>query len=118
RKALLAVAAIVAPSEEQAAALAAEIQQYRVHVAGEQSVTVGSLAQAESFVQQAGATDYRIEPRESHILLGTAQQVHQQLAQLQQQYGVDEFIIDTPIAEPAARLASLQLLAKESLTPA
>lgn len=118
RKALLAVAAIVAPSEEQAAALAADIRQYRVHVAGEQSVTVGSLAQAESFVQQAGATDYRIEPRESHILLGTAQQVHQQLAQLQQQYGVEEFIIDTPIAEPADRLASLQLLAEESLTPA
>lgn len=95
-----------------------EIQQYRVHVAGEQSVTVGSLAQAESFVQQAGATDYRIEPRESHVLLGTAQQVHQQLAQLQLQYGVDEFIIDTPIAEPTARLASLQRLAEENLTPA
>jgi len=31
---------------------------------------------------------------------------------------VEEFIIDTPIAEPAARLASLQLLAEESLTPA
>ncbi|EMY7654810.1 MsnO8 family LLM class oxidoreductase [Serratia marcescens] len=118
RKALLAVAAIVAPSAEQAAALAADIQQYRVHVTGEQSVTVGSLAQAESFVQQAGATDYRIEPRESHILLGTAPQVHQQLAQLQQRYGVDEFIIDTPIGEPSARLTSLQLLAEESLTPA
>ena len=118
RKALLAVAAIAAPSEEQAAALAADIQQYRVHVAGEQSVTVGSPAQAESFVQQAGATDYRIEPRESHILLGTAPQVHQQLAQLQQRYGVDEFIIDTPIGEPSARLTSLQLLAEESLTPA
>lgn len=99
-------------------AVAADIQQYRVHVAGEQSVTVGSLAQAESFVQQAGATDYRIEPRESHILLGTAPQVHQQLAQLQQRYGVDEFIIDTPIGEPSARLTSLQLLAEESLTPA
>ncbi|RTF13391.1 alkane 1-monooxygenase, partial [Serratia marcescens subsp. marcescens ATCC 13880] len=118
RKGLLAVAAIVAQSPEQAATLAADIQQYRVHVSGEQSVTVGSLAQAESFVQQAGATDYRIEPRESHVLLGTAPQVHQQLAQLQQQYGVDEFIIDTPIAEPVARLASLQLLAEESLTPA
>ncbi|MGQ5807378.1 MsnO8 family LLM class oxidoreductase [Serratia sp. IR-2025] len=116
RKALLAVAAIVAQSPEQAATLAADIQQYRVHVAGEQSVTVGSLAQAESFVQQAGATDYRIEPRESHILLGTAPQVHQQLAQLQQRYDVDEFIIDTPIGEPSARLTSLQLLAEESLT--
>ncbi|QNQ52217.1 MsnO8 family LLM class oxidoreductase [Serratia liquefaciens] len=111
RKALLAVAAIVADSESQAKDLAAGIQQYRVHVTGGQSVTVGSLEQAESFVQQAGATDYRIEPRESHILLGTARQVRQQLDQLHQQYGIEEFVIDTPISQPAARLASLQLLA-------
>ncbi|MOA61538.1 hypothetical protein D3C78_1867120 [compost metagenome] len=62
-------------------------------------------------MQQAGATDYRIEPRESHILLGTARQVRQQLDQLHQQYGVEEFVIDTPISQPAARLVSLQLLA-------
>ncbi|MGQ8704924.1 LLM class flavin-dependent oxidoreductase [Serratia sp. TSA_198.1] len=115
RKALLAVAAIVADTAAQAKELAAGIQQYRVHVAGGQSVTVGSLEQAESFVQQAGATDYRIEPRESHILLGTAQQVRRQLDQLHQQYGVEEFVIDTPVSQPAARLASLQLLAQESL---
>ncbi|WP_413481462.1 LLM class flavin-dependent oxidoreductase [Serratia proteamaculans] len=112
RKALLAVAVIVADTTEQAQALAAGIQQYRVHVAGGQSVTVGSLEQAESYVQQAGATDYRIEPRESHILLGTAQQVRSQLDQLHRQYGVEEFVIDTPISAPAARLASLQLLAQ------
>lgn len=112
RKALLAVAVIVANTPDQAQALAAGIQQYRVHVAGGQSVTVGSLEQAESYVQQAGATDYRIEPRESHILLGTAQQVRSQLDQLHRQYGVEEFVIDTPISAPAARLASLQLLAQ------
>ncbi|MBV6691501.1 LLM class flavin-dependent oxidoreductase [Serratia quinivorans] len=112
RKALLAVAVIVANTPAQAQALAAGIQQYRVHVAGGQSVTVGSLEQAESYVQQAGATDYRIEPCESHILLGTAQQVRSQLDQLQQQYGVEEFVIDTPISEPIARLTSLQLLAQ------
>ncbi|MNN29024.1 hypothetical protein D3C81_1426120 [compost metagenome] len=112
RKALLAVAVIVADTADQAQALAAGIQQYRVHVTGGQSVTVGSLEQAESYVQQAGATDYRIEPRESHILLGTAQQVRSQLNQLQQQYDVEEFVIDTPISEPVARLTSLQLLAQ------
>ena len=112
RKALLAVAVIVANTPDQAQALAAGIQQYRVRVTGGQSVTVGSLEQAESYVQQAGATDYRIEPRESHILLGTAQQVRSQLDQLHRRYGVEEFVIDTPISAPAARLASLQLLAQ------
>ncbi|MGO2368533.1 MAG: alkane 1-monooxygenase, partial [Serratia sp. (in: enterobacteria)] len=43
---------------------------------------------------------------------GTAQQVRQQLNQLHQQYGVEEFVIDTPITLPAARLASLRLLAQ------
>ena len=35
-----------------------------------------------------------------------------QLDTLHQYYGVDEFIIDTPVADGAARLTSLRLLAQ------
>ncbi|SQC93073.1 luciferase family oxidoreductase, group 1 [Cedecea neteri] len=34
------------------------------------------------------------------------------LQALHEEYGIDEFIIDTPVAEGAERLASLQLLAE------
>ena len=43
---------------------------------------------------------------------GTALQVRAQLDTLHQYYGVDEFIIDTPVADGAARLTSLRLLAQ------
>ncbi|MEJ1267128.1 hypothetical protein WDV93_05405 [Pantoea ananatis] len=42
---------------------------------------------------------------------GTASQVHAQLEALQRNFSIDEFVIDTPIADPRARYRSLELLA-------
>jgi len=83
-----------------------------------QSVTVGNLAQAEAFIRQSGAKQYRIEPRESAVLKGTAAQVHAHLDALHQRFGVEEFIIDTPISAGVPRLKSLQLLATHQLVAA
>ncbi|PLR30461.1 MsnO8 family LLM class oxidoreductase [Chimaeribacter arupi] len=110
-RALVAVQAIAAASPAEAALLAADLQHYRVTSPQGQSVTVGSVEQAEAFVRQAGLTDYQIEPRQSATLKGTAAQVHAQLSSLQHRYGIDEFIIDTPISDADARMASLELLA-------
>jgi hypothetical protein len=49
------------------------------------------------------------------MALRTAEEVKAQLDALQAQWGIDEFIIDTPIAEGRARLASLGLLAQAHL---
>ncbi|MCP2229772.1 MULTISPECIES: MsnO8 family LLM class oxidoreductase [Erwinia] len=111
KSALLAVQVIVADSPAAAELLAADLQQYRVHVDNGQSVTVGNLEQAQAFIRQSGATRHRIEPRESAVLKGTASQVHARLAQLHQQFGVEEFIIDTPLNAAVPRLTSLRLLA-------
>lgn len=118
QSALLAVQAIVADSAAEADLLAADLQHFRVHVDNGQSVTVGNLAQAEAFIRQSGATQYRIEPRESTVLKGTAAQVHARLDELHQRFGVDEFIIDTPISAGTPRLKSLQLLASHQLVAA
>ncbi len=67
------------------------------------------------FARQAGSPPTRIERRESSLLFGTAEEVKAQLDALQAQWGIDEFIIDTPIAEGRARLASLGLLAQAHL---
>ena len=79
-----------------------------------QSVTVGSHAQAEAYIRQSTATSHQIEERTSSVLTGTAEQVHHQLETLQVRYGVEEFVIDTPLAEAQARLKSLELLAAEN----
>lgn len=118
QSALLAVQAIVADTAAEADVLAADLQHFRVHVDNGQSVTVGNLAQAEAFIRQSGAKQHRIESREAAVIKGTAAQVHAQLDELHQRFGVEEFIIDTPISAGVPRLKSLQLLATHQLVAA
>ncbi|MDU1027731.1 MAG: alkane 1-monooxygenase, partial [Leclercia adecarboxylata] len=54
----------------------------------------------------------RIARRAQSLLVGTAESVRGQLEALHQQWGIDEFILDTPVADRAARVQSLRLLAQ------
>lgn len=118
QRALVAVQAIVADSPAAADQLTETLRLYHVRVKGGQSVNVASVEQAERYVRQGGYTDYVIEPRTPSLLKGTAAQVHAQLASLHQRFGIEEFIIDTPVAEARARVKSLELLATHRLATA
>jgi luciferase family oxidoreductase group 1 len=113
---LLAVGVIVAETEARAERLAAGLQHFKVHVDNGQSVNVGSIAQAEEYVRQAGAKDYRIEEKPSSVIHGTAERVRAELDRLHRQHGVREFIVDTPIANAIERLASIEFLAQAHFT--
>ncbi|MDM8054319.1 MsnO8 family LLM class oxidoreductase [Klebsiella aerogenes] len=112
REVIVAVQVIVAQDAASAAELAKQVEVWGVELTNGQRVTVGSEAQAAAFARQAGSPPTRIERRESSLLFGTAEEVKAQLDALQAQWGIDEFIIDTPIAEGRARLESLGLLAQ------
>ncbi|EPG6799515.1 MsnO8 family LLM class oxidoreductase [Klebsiella aerogenes] len=112
REVIVAVQVIVAQDAASAADLAKQVEVWGVELANGQRVTVGSESQAAAFARQAGSPPTRIERRESSLLFGTAEEVKAQLDALQAQWGIDEFIIDTPIAEGGARLESLGLLAQ------
>lgn len=112
RGVIVAVQAIVAPDAASAAELAKQVEVWGVELENGQRVSVSSEAQAAAFARQAGSPPTRIERRESSLLFGTAGEVKAQLDALQTQWGIDEFIIDTPIAEGRARLESLGLLAQ------
>ncbi|MCG7389754.1 MsnO8 family LLM class oxidoreductase [Pantoea sp. ACRSB] len=118
QRALVAVQAVVADSPAEADLLVNGLRHYHVKVNGGQGVNVGSLEQAERYVRQGGFTDYVIEPRTPSLLKGTAAQVRAQLDALHQRYAVEEFIIDTPVGEPKARIRSLELLAATHLVAA
>ena len=109
---ILAVGVIVAETEARAERLAAGLKHFKVHVDTGQSVTVGSVAQAEEYVRQAGAKDYRIEEKLPSVIHGTADRVRAELERLSRLHGVREFIIDTPIGQGDERLASIELLAR------
>ncbi|MFY1041009.1 MsnO8 family LLM class oxidoreductase (plasmid) [Pantoea agglomerans] len=118
QRALVAVQVVVADSPAGADLLVANLRHYHVAVKDGPSVNVASLEQAERYVRQGGYRDYQIEPRTPSLLKGTAAQVHAQLDALHHNFDIDEFVIDTPITEPVARLQSLELLATHHLVEA
>ncbi|MFO3904792.1 LLM class flavin-dependent oxidoreductase [Enterobacter hormaechei] len=112
REVIVAVQAIVAPTQAQAEDLAQSVEVWGVELANGQRVTVASEEQAYAFARQAGSEPLRIARRAQSLLAGTAEFVLEQLEALHQQWGIDEFIIDTPVADGATRLQSLRLLAQ------
>lgn len=108
---IVAVQVIVAADAEKADELANLVEIWSVELENAQRVSVASEAQAHAFARQAGSAIKKIERREPSLLKGTAETVHAGLAALSKEFGIDEFIIDTPIADPAARFQSLRLLA-------
>ena len=109
---IVAVQAIVATTQAEAQALAQKVEVWGVELANGQRVTVASEEQAYAFARQAGSKPLRIARRAQSLLAGTADAVVAQLEALHQQWGIDEFIIDTPIAEGTRRTRSLRLLAE------
>lgn len=112
RDAMVAVQVVVADDADTAARLAEAVQIWNVRLESGLRASVGSEEQALEFARQAGSPVQEIVKRKSSLLHGTALQVRTQLDTLHRYYGVDEFIIDTPVAEGAARLTSLRLLAE------
>ncbi|VWD55149.1 MsnO8 family LLM class oxidoreductase [Burkholderia contaminans] len=111
RTPLLAVSAIVAGTRDAAAQLASGHQGFRVQVGDTPAVNVGSLEQAHAYIRQAGGGPHRIDPRETRIVHGTRDDVLHELDALHRRHGIAEFVVDTPVADAAPRIASLRLLA-------
>lgn len=109
---LLAVGVVAAETDSQAESLVGDIQHFKVHVEDGQSVTVGSVEQAEEYARQADVSNYRIEKKTPNVIRGSARKVLGELDRLHERFGIGEFIIDTPIRDAAKRLSSIQLLAQ------
>jgi luciferase family oxidoreductase group 1 len=118
RAPLLAVGIVAAETDAEADRLTGNIQHFKVHVDNGQSVTVGSVEQAEEYARQSGAVSYRIEKKTPNVLRGAARTVSDQLDRLHDRYGIGEFIIDTPINDAAKRLRSIELLAQAQFAAA
>lgn len=85
---------------------------HKLHLPGGTSVNLPSPEAAAEYARQAGVSDYRLEATRPQVIAGSAAQVHAELAALQQRLGVDEFVIDTPVADFAARRRSIEALAE------
>ncbi|MER9048112.1 LLM class flavin-dependent oxidoreductase [Mesorhizobium sp. M0923] len=107
---LLALFAFVAETTEAAERQVSELRVFKVHLATGQSVNLPSLEAAAEFARQAGVSEYRVEENRPSVIAGTPDHVRRELDRLHQRFGVKEFVIDTPVAGYAERLASIELL--------
>lgn len=105
----VSVSVIAAPSQQEAEQLTGDQKIVKVHLKSGRSVTVQTLAQAELFGKQSGEP-YEIEEQDSNIIAGTPSYVKEVLANLHEKYGVDEFILHSPILKEAERFRSFRLL--------
>jgi luciferase family oxidoreductase group 1 len=115
RAPLLALFAFVAPTRAEARDRTGELRLVKVTLSTGQSVNVGSTEQAAEFARQAGVADYTLTELKPHVAAGTADDVRAELDALHERFGIDEFVIDTPVIDYAARRASFEALASAAL---
>jgi len=108
-QALLALGVIVAETDEEAEALAADNKFFKVFLANGKSATVKTLAQAEEFARQAGET-YTVEEKIADIVHGSKETVRKKLLEVQTRYGVEELIITAFVKGIEQRINSYTLL--------
>lgn len=107
---ILGVAVIAHPSQETAEQLAKNYKKIvLVHLKSGRTVKLGTREQAELFGNQTGEA-FEIEEQETDIISGTPSYVKGVLDDLHQKYGVDEFILHTPILKEKERVQSFELL--------
>ena len=109
---VLALTSFAAPTRAEAEDRVGALRIVRPVFADGHSVNLPSEEAAHEYARQYGSEDYRLETRTPTVLSGTAADVHGALEALAADLGVTEFIIDQPVADRTARLASIDLIAK------
>ena len=108
---ILALPVIVADTDAQASAYAAEITVVRIRLQSGRTLTVGNLEGAEEFGRQAGEA-YTLEVQQARVIHGAPDTVRQQLIDLQRAYDIDELMVITAIKDFSKRLHSYALLSE------
>ncbi|ANB72428.1 alkane 1-monooxygenase [Paraburkholderia phytofirmans OLGA172] len=111
RPPLLALYAFAAQSRAEAQRQIGTLRIFKLQLATGQSVNLPSPEAAAEFARQTGVTHYRVDELHPHVVAGTAEEVRRELDALHERFGIEEFVIDSPITDYAQRLASVEALA-------
>ncbi|MBJ6363725.1 LLM class flavin-dependent oxidoreductase [Paenibacillus sp. GCM10012307] len=106
---ILAVAVIVADTDEEAQELASHQKLVKIHLASGRTITVASIEHANEFGNQTNES-FTIEEKVPELVKGSKETVRRKLLELQEQYEVEEIIVTTPIKIFDKRINSFKLL--------
>ncbi len=110
----VAIAALAAPTKEEAKDLVGEQKITKVHLASGRSLTLNSVELAEKFGQESGES-FTVKQYDADILYGTPEEIKEQLDVYHAQYQIDEFILHTPVLKALERERSFELLSPVNL---
>lgn len=106
----LALFAFAAETAEEAREQVGALRIFKLQLSTGQSVNLPSPEAAAEFARQTGVSDYRLDELRPHVVAGTAEDVRNDLDALHERFGIEEFVIDTPVANYALRLGSIERL--------
>ncbi|MDP9651123.1 alkanesulfonate monooxygenase SsuD/methylene tetrahydromethanopterin reductase-like flavin-dependent oxidoreductase (luciferase family) [Paraburkholderia caledonica] len=110
--------AIAAPTRDEAEQLGGALKIFKLRFAGGPSFNLASAQAAAEFARRSGASDYQIDELRPTVLANTPERIHRALDALSRRLGVNAFVIDSPMTDYAARLASAEWLGgAQSITP-
>ncbi|HDR9254810.1 TPA: LLM class flavin-dependent oxidoreductase [Burkholderia vietnamiensis] len=107
---LVALYAVAAATRDEAERLIGALRIFKLQFAGGSSFNLASAQAAAEFARQSGASDYRIDELRPTVLADTPERIHRALDALSRRLDVDAFVIDSPVTDYAARLASTEWL--------
>lgn len=108
--AIIAVQIIIADSEKTASKLAKDLEVWTLELDDGKRFKVLNEAMGHAFAQQAGKTIISLVKEPLTVLKGTAQQVVAALDEYYEDFLVDEFILDIPLADHQQRQHIFDLL--------
>ncbi|REK76054.1 LLM class flavin-dependent oxidoreductase [Paenibacillus paeoniae] len=108
---LVALSVIAADTEEEAAAIASDVQLIKIHLESGRTITVATLEHAEQFEKQS-TEPYTIEVKQPHLTKGTGESVWRELKRKAERLNVSELILLAPIRHPEKRIRAFELLSE------
>jgi len=110
----ISIAAIAAPTKEEAKELIGDQKITKVHLASGRSLTLQSVELAEKFGQESGET-FTVKQYDADIVCGTPEDIKTILDDYHVRYQIDEFILHTPVLKEFERERSFELLSPINL---
>ncbi|MGE7841482.1 LLM class flavin-dependent oxidoreductase [Lysinibacillus sp. NPDC093712] len=110
----VSIAALAAPTTEEAQALVGEQKITKVHLASGRSLTLQSVELAEKFGQESGEA-FTVQQYDADIVFGTPEDIKATLDAYHKQFQIDEFILHTPVLKAFERQRSFELLSPVNL---
>lgn len=111
-KFIVAVASFAAETQTAAEQAASDYKIYKIFTESGRSMSVRTLDQVEAFREQTDEIITEIKEQEVEMIAGSPDFVKNEFDKLASAFGVEEFIIHTPILDEEKRLKSYELLSQ------